>query len=150
MSESDPNFDRETFETLANFVGQTYKDICKFDQSLISTNNNLNSRKEQFKNIAENILVAPSPNRSSMYNQPDIHQGSNPPVSDRAYIDRCISPLPPHPNDPNQMEFMFDNSEMSLKIEKKFDTIINRLNRIDKTLNQLLQFLNYEAENTES
>jgi hypothetical protein len=151
MSDMDPNFDRETFETLANFVGQTYNEICKYDQSLISTNSNLNSKREQFKSIAENVLAPPSVNRQQSHNVPRSPMPlNNQNVKDMPYIDRGIQPLPPPPNDPNQLEFMFDNSEISLKIEKKFDTIVSRLNRIDKTLNQLLEYLNYEAEDIES
>ena len=149
MNQSDPHFDRETFDVLANFVGQTYNEICKFDQSLIATNNNLNSKREQFKNIAENVLLNPSVNRTSTHHSiPQQHQQR--PVSEMAYVERGIAPVEPALDDPNQLEFKFDNSEMSVKIEKKFDTIINRINRIDNTLTQLLEFLNYEAEDTES
>lgn len=144
----DQALDRETFDVLANFVGQTYNEICKFDQSLISTNNNLNSKREQFKNIAENVLSTPSAVRQ---NPARLHQQNDQmPLNGMAYVDRGIAPVAPPVNDPNQMEFKFDNSEISQKIEKKFDTIINRINRIDKTLTQLLEFLNYEAEDTES
>jgi hypothetical protein len=145
---NDQSLDRETFDVLANFVGQTYNEICKFDQSLISTNNNLTSKREQFKNIAESVLSIPNPNNGNAHRM--HHQNEQMPANQMAYVDRGIAPLAPPADDPNQLEFKFDNSEISQKIEKKFDTIINRINRIDKTLTQLLEFLNYEAEDTES
>lgn len=144
----DQSFDRETFDVLANFVGQTYNEICKFDQSLISTNNNLTSKREQFKNIAENVLSIPTANNRNGARMQQQHVQI--PQNQMAYVDRGIDPVAPPANDPNQLEFKFDNSEISQKIEKKFDTIINRINRIDKTLTQLLEFLNYEAEDIES
>ncbi len=143
----DNMMDKETMEALTIFVGQTYSDICKYDQSLISTNQHLDSRKEKFKAIAESVLTPAIPKQSPVQ-QPALqyHQ----PPQQMAYIDRGISPLPPAPNDPNQMEFDFNNSKISLNLEKKIDDLCGKINNIDKKLSQLLEYIQYEAEDTES
>jgi hypothetical protein len=148
------HIDRDTLEVLKNFVGQTYSQICQFDQSLTEPNRNVRPIKEEFKNIANEIFKQAAPNNQI----PNGHQHNRPiPSQNLPYIDRNIAPVPPPVNDPDQMEFAFDNNKFSILIEKKFDSIIRRLNDIyssmndiDTNLNKVLEFVNYESKDSKS
>lgn len=128
-------------EALKMFVGQTYSQIRMHDSMVVDGRRLTN----EFTEIAENVLTPAV--RRSPYQQhhPQHHQMPQ----NTAYIDGNRQPVPPPPNDPNQLEFQFDNSKISVVIEKKFDTILNRLNSIDKSIKDLLSSLD-EIKNSKS
>jgi hypothetical protein len=129
-------------EALKLFVGQTYSQIRMHDAMVVDGRRLTN----EFTGIAENVLT-PTIRRPPHHPQypPQHHQMPN----NAPYIDGNRQPVPPPPNDPNQMEFEFDNSKLSVTIEKKFDSIVNRLNSIDKSIKDLLSSID-EIKNLKS
>ena len=119
-------------DALKLFVGQTYSQIRMHDSMVVDGRKLTN----QFTEIAEDVLT-PTLRRSP---HPQFNQAQMP--QNMPYIDGNRQPVPPPPNDPNQMEFEFDNSKLSVSIEKKFDTIVSRLNAIDKSIKDLVTSLN--------
>jgi len=125
-------------EALKLFVGQTYSQVCMHDSMVVDGNR----LKNDFRNIAENILIPQRPQQPQFQQQ---FQANIP--NGNPYIDGNRAPIAPPPNDPDQMEFKFDNSQTAVAIEKKFDTIISRLNAIDKTLKSVLSYID-DSENS--
>jgi hypothetical protein len=122
-------------DALKLFVGQTYSQIRMHDSMVLEGKRLTN----EFTEIAGNVLTP------TLRRPPQSHHIPQ----NMPYIDRDASPVPPAPNDPNQLEFQFDNSKISVTIEKKFDTIVNRLNTIDKSIKELLQSID-EIKNSKS
>jgi hypothetical protein len=127
-------------DALKLFVGQTYSQIRMHDSMVVDGRKLTN----EFTEIAGNVLTPAlrRPHQHPHYNPPQIPQNA-------PYLDGHRQPVPPPPNDPNQMEFEFDNSKLSITIEKKFDTIVSRLNAIDKSIKDLVTSLN-EIKNFKS
>ena len=128
-------------DALKMFVGQTYSQIRMHDSMVVDGRKLTN----EFTEIAGNVLTPAV--RRSPYQQHHPHHNQIP--QNVPYIDGNRQPIPPPANDPNQMEFEFDNSKISVAIEKKFDTIANRLNSIDKSIKDLLSSLD-EIKNSKS
>jgi len=125
-------------DALKMFVGQTYSQIRMHDAMVVDGKRLTN----EFTEIAGSVLTPHT--RRPVYPHPTPQYTQSTP-----YIDGNRQPLPPPPDDPNQMEFQFDNSKLSVTIEKKFDSIVNRLNSIDKAIKHLLSSLD-EIKNSKS
>lgn len=151
----DDPIDRETFEVLKEFVGTTYSQISQYDSSLTEVGMNVRPIKNQFKDIANKVFseVNPQNIRGPQYHNQPPQYPQNHPVQDvrsnLPYIDRGVPPQPPV-NDPNQMEFNFTKTKIMDDLEKKIDIILNKVNKIDKALEALLEFVNYDVKNSES
>jgi outer membrane protein OmpA-like peptidoglycan-associated protein len=142
--------------TLINFLGQTYSEISKYDSHLVSVNPFLAPKKQEFERTAQRILDEtkhkniqqpqqhyqrqPQPNYQP---QPQPYQGSPVP-----YIDLGKPPTVPQLNDPNQLEFSFDNSVTAKSIDEKLDNLEKRLKKLDTMLSKVLSYLeSHESQN---
>jgi hypothetical protein len=141
----------ELQKTLIGFLGHTYKEVSQFDSRLVSANNTLAPKKQEFHNIANKVFQeALSPNSGQ------IPVGN---VHHNAVHNQQIQPNVTHQNvqpsqytqppqlvqvpvvDPNQLEFSFDNSVTALSIDNRLTDIENRLKKLDITLSKVLVLL---------
>jgi hypothetical protein len=139
----------EIQKTLMGFLGQTYTEISKYDSHLVSTNQFLSPKKEEFQRTAEQVLREVrdgiQPQIAQSIPQLQLHQ---PQIAARPFIDTNTAPPPPPPFDPNQMEFSFDNSVTAKLINTKLDDIEKRIKRLDIALQKVLSYLDsHETEN---
>jgi hypothetical protein len=125
-------------DALKMFVGQTYSQIRMHDSMVLEGKKLTN----EFTEIAGSVLAPTS--RRPVHSHPTPQYTQNMP-----YIDGNRQPVPPASDDSNQLEFQFDNSKISISIEKKFDTITTRLNATDKSIKDLISSLN-EIKNSKS
>lgn len=135
----------EAEKTILGFLGQTYAEISKYDNHLVSTNPFLAPKKQEFHRTAEQVL------RETRGIQPNLpHQQQ--PVSHSTqiqqtrldptpYLDTDKAPVPPSIYDPNQLEFSFDNSVTAKSIDNKLDEIEKRIKRLDITLQKVLSYI---------
>ena len=137
---------REIQETLIGFLGQTYREVAKFDSHLVSANQFLAPKKEEFKNLAEKIMqesvgggIQRPPSFPPQHHAPIHHAPPN-------FIPMA---QPPQVNqDPNQLEFSFDNSVTANTINSKLDGIEKKLNSLDKMMRSLIELLeSHESKN---
>jgi len=135
----------EIQKTLMGFLGQTYSEISKYDSHLVSTNQFLAPKKQEFQRTAEQVMREVHGGL-----QPQIPQvAPHPPqISARPFIDTNTAPPPPLVLDPNQMEFSFDNSITAKSIDAKLDEIEKRIKRLDTVLQKVLLYIeSHETEN---
>jgi hypothetical protein len=136
----------EMQKTLLGFLGQTYSEISKYDSHLVSPNQFLAPKKQEFQRTAEQVLrevrggIQPQPIPQNQFQQPQLVA--------RPFIDTNTAPPPPPPSDPNQMEFSFDNSITAKSIDAKLDDIEKRIKRLDISLHKVLSYLeSHETKN---
>ena len=128
----------EIQKTLMGFLGQTYSEISKYDNHLVSTNQFLAPKKQEFQRTAEQVIrevsggIQPHP-APVVYNQ---HRPAAVP-----FIDTNTAPPPPPPSDPNQMEFSFDNSITAKTINSKLDEIEKRIKKLDTVIRKVLSYI---------
>jgi hypothetical protein len=142
----------EIQKTLMGFLGQTYSEISKYDSHLVSTNQFLAPKKQEFQRTAEQVMrevhggVQPQMQQPQMIqSMPQIRMPQ--PVA-VPFIDTNTAPPPPPPLDPNQMEFSFDNSVTAKSIDAKLDDIEKRIKRLDITLQKVLSYIeSHETQN---
>jgi hypothetical protein len=138
----------EVQKTLLGFLGQTYSEISKYDSHLVSTNQFLAPKKQEFQRTAEQVLREVSGGMQLQPASQIIQQNQHPQIVARPFIDTNTAPPPPPPSDPNQMEFSFDNSITAKSIDTKLDDIEKRIKRLDITLQKVLSYLeSHETEN---
>jgi hypothetical protein len=139
MSEEIELTPEELQKTLIGFLGHTYKEVSQFDSRLVSPNNTLMPKKQEFQNIANKVfqeVVAPNVGKIPVGNVQHIqpnHQNLQP-------INQVVAPQVEQ-IDPNQLEFKFDNSITALSIDKKLTDIENRIKKLDITLSKVLSLL---------
>lgn len=125
--------------TLIGFLGQTYSEVSKFDNNIVSPNPFLAPKKQEFEKIAEKVLQEVSSSKT-----PNVSYPVNESISRRqpptAFIDTGVV-LPPAPNDPNQMEFTFDNSITAKTINSKLEDLEKRLKKLDNNIAKMLSLL---------
>lgn len=134
---------REIQETLIGFLGQTYREVAKFDSNLVSPNQFLAPKKEEFKSLAERIMQesggVPRPSFVSPPNRLPYHAPTN-------FISPVQSPEISH--DPNQLEFSFDNSVTANAINSKLESIEKKLINLDKMMYSLIELMeSHESKN---
>ena len=57
--------------------------------------------------------------------------------------------VPPPVNDPNQMEFCFDNSVTAITINKKLESIESKLKKLDNLMKKMVSFMeSHEAKDS--
>jgi hypothetical protein len=131
----------EIQSTLVGFLGHTYGEISKYDKNIVAPNPFLAPKKQEFQNLAERVMSEVT----QTYNKPKVQQHQTPPT---AFIDTGII-LPPAPNDPNQMEFSFDNSVTAITINKKLEDIDNKIKKLDNMMKKVLSLLDgYETKDS--
>lgn len=151
---------RELQATLMGFLGQTYQEISKYDNNLVSPNAFLSPKKEEFQRTAETIMreaiqsTSGSPNRPTVYpnNVPRQIQPQQPQQNNQPFLETGKF-VPPPANDPNQLEFSFDNSVTAITINNKLEDIEKKLKKLDTLLQKVLQFVEsketvHEPKNT--
>jgi hypothetical protein len=143
----DQNTPDEVRKTLIGFLGQSYKEVSNYDSHLISTNQSLTPKKEEFQRLAERVMgeavgtatpvPAPQMQHRQMIRPNNVvmpHQQSNAPFVD---LGECLPPV----NDPNQMEFSFDNSITAKTINSKLESLEKQIKSLDKKLDKVLESL---------
>ena len=120
----------EEHATLVQFLGQTYSEISKYDSHLVSVNPFLAPKKQEFEKTAQMVLNE-TKNKVQQNNTPTYHLPPAPPPhhvlvnqpANPPFVDLGRPPTPPPLNDPNQMEFSFDNSVTAKSINEKLEKI---------------------------
>jgi hypothetical protein len=146
VSFEDQNTPEEVRKTLIQFLGQTYKDVSQYDSNIVSPNQFLSPKKYEFQKTAEKVMQeALNSPRIPVSSGPVVHPTNNnqPP---RPYLDGGNIVAPP-PNDPNQMEFSFDNSVTAISINSKLEDIEKRIKKLDKLMEKVVGFLDNESKN---
>jgi predicted acylesterase/phospholipase RssA len=146
FSFEDQNTPEEVRKTLIQFLGQTYKDVSQYDSNIVSPNQFLSHKKHEFQKTAEKVMQeALGGPRIPVSSGPVIHPTpiNQPP---RPYLDGG-NVNPPPPNDPNQMEFSFDNSVTAITINSKLEDIEKRIKKLDKLMEKVVVFLENESKN---
>ena len=130
----------ELQKTLIGFLGHTYKEVSQFDSRLISANQTLSPKKQEFQNIANKVIgetVGPiNPqhhNRNIPANGPVQHNLHQQQLPQQEHVQNY--------NDPNQMEFSFDNSVTAISINNRLDDIEKKLKRLDIAISKVLVLL---------
>lgn len=133
----------ELQKTLIGFLGHTYKEVSQFDSRLVSPNSTLAPKKQEFHSIADKVFkeaLTPNTGQIPVGNvHHNVPQHIQPNVLHPNVPQQQI-PQPPQ-NDPNQLEFSFDNSVTALSIDKRLTDIENRIKRLDITLSKVLVLL---------
>ena len=145
----------EEHATLVQFLGQTYSEISKYDNHLVSVNPFLAPKKQEFERTAQMVLnetknKIQQNNIPSIPHQPHPHQLHQHQVqpSHVPYIDLGRPPAPPTASDPNQLEFSFDNSVTAKSIDEKLENLEKRIKKLDTMLSKVLSYLeSHESEN---
>jgi outer membrane protein OmpA-like peptidoglycan-associated protein len=149
MSQND-EFDisqEELQKTLIGFLGHTYKEVAQFDSRLVSANNTLAPKKQEFHNIANKVFQeALTPNSGqipigNVHHNNVHHQQIQPTNLVHQNVQPTLQFIQAPVVDPNQLEFSFDNSVTALSIDKRLTDIENRLKKLDITLSKVLVLL---------
>lgn len=132
----------ELQKTLIGFLGHTYKEVSQFDSRLVSPNNTLTPKKQEFQNIANKVFQeALTPNTGQIpvgnVHHSTVHQNNQP----NQTVLRPETLQQPNQHDPNQLEFSFDNSVTAISIDKRLTDIENRIKKLDITLSKMLVLL---------
>ena len=144
----------EVRNTLLGFLGQTYSEISKYDSHIVSPNQFLAPKKQEFQRTAEQVLrevrgVSPQLQIAPPQQQIVMRQGPTQQLDPTPYIDSNRAPVVPNSFDPNQMEFSFDNSITAKSIDSKLDSIEKRIKRLDIALQKMLSYIeSHDTENT--
>lgn len=137
----------ELQNTLIGFLGQTYSEVSKFDSNLVSPNPFLAPKKQEFEKIAERVIQEVSlPKKQSVVHpvNNNIQRTQQP----TAFIDTGVI-LPPAPNDPNQMEFNFNNSVTAKTINSKLEDLEKRIKKLDSNIEKMLLLLeSHDSKNS--
>lgn len=132
MFEKD-NIPEEVRKTLINFLGHTYQEVTNYDSNIVSPNQFLAPKKFEFQRTAEKVLSE----AVGSHNRPNPPQQE--PQHNRPFIDTGV--IAPPVNDPNQLEFSFDNSVTAKTINKKLEDIENVVKRLDTSMKKVLELL---------
>jgi hypothetical protein len=161
--------------TMAAFLGQTAAGLAEVDRNIVSGSSHLNDNRERFEQVARQAMqtVSSNPARTPPRILPvDANQdhiipsGSvpliplpadmtnvRPVVENRPYIDNGRN-IPKIDNDPNQLEFNFDNSVTAISInnniaelKKKVQSLTTSIAELDKKVQSLIHYFD-EVENS--
>lgn len=129
--------DEDVKDILMQFLGQTYSEIHKLDSHIVGTSTNLNPRAHAFKQTATQVL-------NSITTAPQVQQQGPAvvmPAAVPAAVPALSMPVGTPVVDRDQMEFNFDNSATAENIMSKLDTIISRLDRLEKNVASVLDII---------
>lgn len=150
----DQNLDpAEVQRTLMGFLGQTYQEVSRYDSHIVSANPFLAPKKAEFHNLAQKVLNetrrAIVPENPQIHNHPPSQQYIGP-VQSNQTPQQNIPIAPQQINDPNQLEFSFDNSVTAITINNKLNDLEKKLKKIDSMLEKMLLLMeSYDSKNTE-
>ena len=125
--------DEDVKDILMQFLGQTYSEIHKLDSHIVGTSTNLNPKAHAFKQTATQVL-------NSITTAPQVQQ-QGPAVVVPAAVPALSMSVAAPVVDRDQMEFNFDNSATAKNIMSKLDTIISRLDRLEKNVASVLDII---------
>ena len=125
--------DEDVKDILMQFLGQTYSEIHKLDSHIVGTSTNLNPKAHAFKQTATQVL-------NRIATAPQVQQ-PGPAVVMPAAVPALSMPVVTPVVDRDQMEFNFDNSATAKNIMSKLDTIISRLDRLEKNVASVLDII---------
>lgn len=133
----------ELQKTLIGFLGHTYKEISQFDSRLVSPNNTLAPKKQEFETIANRVFQETlKPNNGQIPVGNVNHNPNHQYIQPSNAVHQNIQPnVQAQQKDPNQLEFSFDNSVTALSIDKKLTDIENKLKKLDILLSKVLVYL---------
>jgi outer membrane protein OmpA-like peptidoglycan-associated protein len=128
----------ELKDILVGFLGQTYSEVSRYDNHLVSPNQFLAPKKQEFQKTAERVLQEAAPRIPQQQLpqpiQPIQHYTPQQPIP--------VQPQQPQQtSDPNQLEFSFDNSVTAKSIDEKLDNLEKRLKKLDTMLSKVLSYL---------
>jgi len=143
----------ELQKTLIGFLGHTYKEVSQFDSRLVSPNNTLMPKKQEFQNIANKVfqeVVTPNAGKIPIGNVQHVQhvQPQHKQIHPTNIPNQTLQPQgqpqgQPQDQifDPNQLEFNFDNSVTALSIDKKLTAIESSIKKLDIKLSKMLSLL---------
>lgn len=132
-------FDPEAKDMLMQLMGQTYGELHKLDSFIVGATNQLQPKSEAFKQTVANVT------RSINSNVPQSAQSArvlHAPVHGGVAPAQAVNISPVVAVDPNQLEFGFDNSVTALSIDKALTRIEDKMDRLSKTVNKLMDLIN--------
>lgn len=123
-------------DIVMQFLGQTYSEIHKLDSNIVGSSAHLNPKAHAFKQTATQVL-------NSIATQPQGHQTGPAVVTAPAVVRSAAVALPVTQAvvDEDQLEFNFDNSATAQNISNKLDTIISRLDKLEKNIATILDII---------
>lgn len=132
-------FDPEAKDMLMQLMGQTYGELHKLDNFIVSPSQQLRPKSEEFKQTVANVT------RSLNSNVPQqaVQIRTNAPVSVAVPVHADQTMV--RASDPNQMEFGFDNSATAVAIDK---SLIRIEDKVDKLISKLNSFINKSVESS--
>lgn len=142
VSFEDQNTPEEVKKTLIQFLGQTYQDVSHYDSNIVSPNQFLSPKKYEFQKTAEKVMqeALGAPSRVPVNPNGAVVHPTNTNQPPRPYIDGG-NRVPPPANDPNQMEFTFDNSVTAITINTKLEDLEKRIKKLDKLMEKVIGLL---------
>lgn len=133
-----PEVTPELKDLLVNFVGQTYGEMHKLDREIVQSATGLQPASELLKSRASSIIrsVVPQTHREQQHHQPQFTPASGP-VIDRG-LPQSVEPQA----NPDQLEFMFNSTNVS--------TLIDTLKSIDGRLKKIASSMDVIVEKLEA
>lgn len=149
-------------QTMAAFLGQTAKGLAQIDSAIIERSDNLSQKKMLFEQTARQAMqtaitktpprIMPQETMISMENIDHIiPQNSIPliPLPDNVsqnvpYIDKGRN-IPNINNDPNQLEFDFNNSVTAITINNNIAELKKKVLDLDKKIQMMIDCFNEVA-----
>lgn len=147
------NAPEEVRKTLLQFLGQTYQEVSQYDNNIVSPNQFLSPKKYEFQKTAEKVMqealnTSSRPPAAPNYPQRQIVHPQNEQVPNKPFLETG-GVVPPPLNDPNQMEFSFDNSVTAITINNKLDEMNKRLKSLEKNISKVIDFMkSHEPKDT--
>lgn len=123
-------FDPEAKDMLMQLMGQTYGELHKLDNFIVSPSQQLRPKSEEFKQTVTNVTRALNAN-VPVTTLPHVtyHEVVRP---------QAVVPTPAAASDPNQLEFGFDNSATAMAIDKSLSRLEDKIDRLTKLVNKLV------------
>ena len=141
----------ELQNTLIGFLGQTYSDIAKYDNNIVSPNSSLSPKKHEFQRLAERVISETNQHsrvtHPQQFNRAPV-QPQMPPQMNRVLPQQ--EQVVVTQSDPNQFEFNFDNSITAKSINLRIDDLEKMLKRLDKSISKMISLLeSHDPQNSQ-
>lgn len=124
-------FDPEAKDMLMQLMGQTYGELHKLDNFIVSPSQQLRPKSEEFKQTVVSVTRTLNAN-VPVTAQPHVYHEV---VRPQAVAAQPVGPVV----DPNQLEFGFDNSATAASIDKSLSRIEDKIDRLTKLVNKLVE-----------
>lgn len=154
MQEYNPEDLDIDINTMKMFLSQTAKELSNIDRNIISANPHLSPKRMEFEQTAHRILSTEirNPQRRIEASKPNINNLQSHLMQPQTtnivvpYVD--TGEIKKIDNDPNQLEFKFDNSVTAIMINNKLVQLEKMILSIDKKLQKLIDYID-DSEDTE-